>query len=72
MRRAPSCTGEQIEYERRTSWPSIAARSVGCWPASNRNCDAKSAGTLKVSATASRLALTWASLSGWNLDISAA
>ena len=32
MRNGPSCTAEQIEYERRTSSPSMSARSVRCWP----------------------------------------
>ncbi len=32
MRRRSSCTAEQIEYERRRSWPSTSARSVRCCP----------------------------------------
>jgi hypothetical protein len=31
-RSRPSCAAEQIEYERRTSWPSMSALSVRCWP----------------------------------------
>jgi len=55
MRSAPSCTVEQIEYERRMSSPPIVFRTVTCWPASNRNAGASSEGTANVSATASRV-----------------
>ena len=68
MRSAPSCTAEQIEYERRTSSPSMSVRSVRCWPCTKRNWSRERSGTANVIATASRVSrATRATVSGWNL-----
>ena len=73
MRSVPSCTAEQIEYDRRTSSPPTTARSVRCWPCSKRYCARSASGTANVIATASRVSRsTLATCSGWNLLIGAA
>ena len=72
MRSTSSCTAEQIEYERRTSSPSMSARRVRCWPLVEAKCLAQRRGTSNVSATASRVSrVTEATVSGWNLLIDA-
>ena len=56
-RRLPSCTAEQMEYERRTSSALMWARKVRCWPCWKRNCCCSSAGTSNVTAMVSRVSL---------------
>ena len=51
--RGGSPAGEQIEYDRRSSRPSITRRRVSDWPGRNRNSSASSGGTSKVMAAAS-------------------
>ena len=62
--RAPA--GAQIEYWRRCSTPSTIRRRVSDWPGTKSNSSARSAGTSKVTATASSVSCsTSATVSVW-------
>jgi hypothetical protein len=53
MRKWRSSVALQIEYVRRTSCPSIVARTPMCCPGANRKASRSSSGTSRVTQTAS-------------------